>query len=148
MSKNMTRKGLALGATLSLAISGLIATTPAQAAVGITLEPKLGTEYTMIEGETFTLNAFGNVEFPSGNAGQLRVKVTNKTANGSFDGFAINGTTYDHVAFFQIESHAIDSSLLFQITRIRNKKNLTFEKLPLPTCPRYLRTTLAVLTSK
>jgi hypothetical protein len=95
MSKNMTRKGLALGATLSLAISGLVA-APAQAAVGITLEPKLGTEYTMIEGETFTLNAFGNVEFPSGNASQLRVKVTNKVANGSFDGFAINGTTLAH----------------------------------------------------
>ena len=93
MSKNMIRKGLALGAVLALGFTGLVA-APANAAVAITVEPESGTEYTMIEGETFTLKAFGNVEFPSGNAGQLRVKVTNQGA-ASFTGFAINGTALD-----------------------------------------------------
>jgi hypothetical protein len=88
------KKILALGSVAALALTSFVGLAPANAAVSITLEPKVGTEYTMIAGATFTLSSFGNVEFPQANGSQLRVKVTNDGA-ASFDTFAINSTALD-----------------------------------------------------
>jgi hypothetical protein len=88
------KKILALGSVAALALTSLVGLAPANAAVGINLQPSVGTEFTMIEGETFTLSSFGNVEFPQANGTQLRVKVTNDGA-ASFDTFEINGTALD-----------------------------------------------------
>jgi hypothetical protein len=94
MSKNLTRKGLALGASFALVLSALTA-LPAQAAVGIELTGKDGkTAYGMISGKDYTFTANGNSEFPVGNAGQLRVQITN-VDGGSISGLAINGTAVD-----------------------------------------------------
>ena len=77
MSKNLTRKGLALGAVVALGTS-LFAGAPAQAASGINLTDLNNKGlYGMIEAEAFTFLASGNSDFPSGNASQLRVKVKN-----------------------------------------------------------------------
>jgi hypothetical protein len=88
------KKILALGSVAALALTSFVGLAPANAAVSITLQPSVGTEYTMIAGETFTLSSFGNVEFPQANGSQLRVKVTNDGV-ASFDTFAINGTALD-----------------------------------------------------
>ena len=88
------KKILALGSVAALALTSFVGLAPANAAVSITLQPSVGTEYTMIAGETFTLSSFGNVEFPQANGTQLRVKVTNNGA-ADFSGFAINSTVLD-----------------------------------------------------
>ena len=57
MSKNLTRKGLALGAVVALGAS-LFAGTPANAAIDpVSLAPTTGTTYTTILGETFSLSS-------------------------------------------------------------------------------------------
>ena len=95
MTKKKTLKGLAVGATFALAASGLFA-APAQAASAIELTAQGGKSvYGMISGETFTFTSNGNVDFPAGNAGLLRVEVVNTTGGGSPTGFAINGATLD-----------------------------------------------------
>jgi hypothetical protein len=88
------KKILALGSVAALALTSLVGLAPANAAVGINLQPSAGTEFTMIEGETFTLSSFGNVEFPQSNGSQLRVKVTNDGA-ASFSKFKINTVVLD-----------------------------------------------------
>ena len=55
MTKNMTRKGLALGAIAALAVSGLVS-TPANAAETLTLAPSAGGGYSTLADSTFTLN--------------------------------------------------------------------------------------------
>ena len=85
MSKNLTRKGIAFGALVALGTS-LIAGAPAQAAQELNLEPLAGTEYTMIEGEVFTLKAFGNNEFLNSNGSLLRFKLKNTSASADVDG--------------------------------------------------------------
>ena len=52
----MTRKGLGLGAALSLVAASLVGAAPAHAATA-TLAPKLGTEYRVAISETFTLES-------------------------------------------------------------------------------------------
>ena len=95
MTKKKTLKGLAVGATFALAASGLFA-APAQAASAIELTAQGGkSAYGMISGETFTFTSNGNVDFPAGNAGLLRVEVVNTTGGGSPTGFAINAATLD-----------------------------------------------------
>ena len=54
MYKNMTRKGLALGAGLAL-VGSTFAALPAQAAGTITLSPSAGTSYNTLSNSTFTL---------------------------------------------------------------------------------------------
>jgi hypothetical protein len=78
MTKNMTRKGLALGAAFALVSSAVVA-TPALAAPGITLSPDKGTSYSFISGEQFNLKVFGNAEFTTGFA-NLRWEITNADA--------------------------------------------------------------------
>ena len=57
MSKNLTRKGLALGAVVALG-SSLFAGSPANAAIDpVSLAPTTGTTYTTILGETFSLSS-------------------------------------------------------------------------------------------
>jgi hypothetical protein len=94
MSKNLTRKGLALSATLALG-STLFAGAPAFAAVGIDLDSN-GTSgvFGQVEATSFVFTANGNSEFPVGNATQLRVHVKNLNG-GTASAFKINGTTLD-----------------------------------------------------
>jgi len=85
MFKNTTRRGLAIGAALSLALTGLVA-SPAQANTPFELKPSAGTSYTTFVDEIFTLEAVlgtGN----GGNATQLKFAVT-KAA-----GFAVGATS-------------------------------------------------------
>jgi adhesin/invasin len=56
MSKNLTRKGLALGAVVALG-SSLFAGSPAFAIDPVSLAPTTGTTYTTILGETFSLTS-------------------------------------------------------------------------------------------
>ncbi len=56
MSKNLTRKGLALGAVVALG-SSLFAGSPAFAIDAVSLAPTTGTTYTTILGETFSLSS-------------------------------------------------------------------------------------------
>ncbi len=56
MSKNLTRKGLALGAVVALG-SSLFAGSPAFAIDPVSLAPTTGTTYTTILGETFSLSS-------------------------------------------------------------------------------------------
>ncbi len=61
MSKNLTRKSLALGALVALGSS--VIAGPAFAAPTITIEPAAGTSYSFISGERFDIKVFGNSEF-------------------------------------------------------------------------------------
>ena len=79
MSKNLTRKGLALGAIVALG-STLIAGSPALAANEVSLATKVGSTYSLISGETFTLSAFAGASIPSSSWGSLKTKVTNNSA--------------------------------------------------------------------
>jgi len=76
MSKNLTRKGLALGAVVALSTT-LFAGAPAQAAGEVVLAPSSGTTYGMISGEAFTLQATIGSTIPSSSYGQLKFEVTN-----------------------------------------------------------------------
>jgi hypothetical protein len=75
MSKNLTRKGLALGAVVALGTT-LFAGAPAQAA-SVLFAPTTGTGNTLVAGETFSLTASLSSDLPSGNSGQLKFKVVN-----------------------------------------------------------------------
>ena len=56
MFKNTTRRGLAIGAAIAVAFSGLV-TSPAQAAGEVVLAPSAGTSYNTFVTEDFTLQA-------------------------------------------------------------------------------------------
>jgi hypothetical protein len=56
MFKNTTRRGLAIGAAIAVAFSGLV-TSPAQAAGEVVLAPSAGTSYNTFVTENFTLQA-------------------------------------------------------------------------------------------
>jgi hypothetical protein len=76
MSKNLSRKGLALGAVVALSTT-LFAGAPALAAGEVVLAPSSGTTYGMISGEAFTLQATIGSLVPSSSYGQLKFEVTN-----------------------------------------------------------------------
>jgi hypothetical protein len=78
MSKNLTRKGLAIGAVVALGTS-LFAGTPAHAAAAITAAPSTGTGYTVLANDTFTVKVYGNVDFTAGFSA-LAWKVTQPSA--------------------------------------------------------------------
>jgi len=78
MSKNLTRKGLALGALVALA-SSLFAAAPAHATgenAGILVAPNKGTTYTSIAGSTFDLSTVIAATL-SGTSDNLSYLVTN-----------------------------------------------------------------------
>ena len=74
MSKNLTRKGLALGALVGLA-STAIAGTPAFAANELTFALSSGTVYAAPIDDTLTLNASLPSSIPAANVSQLKYKV-------------------------------------------------------------------------
>ena len=82
MFKNTTRRGLAIGAALSLVFAGLVS-TPASANTPFELKPSAGTGYTTFVTEDFTLETVLGSANPTGGA-QLKYQVT-KAA-----GFAVN----------------------------------------------------------
>lgn len=94
MSKNLTRKGLALGAVVALG-SSLFAGAPAFAGVesaGVTLAPSAGTTYTSIGGAAFELStalSYAAVNAAGATAAKLSYVITNADAAAvkvAFDG--------------------------------------------------------------
>jgi hypothetical protein len=79
MNKNMTRKGLALGAAAALAVSGLVG-SPAFAAETLTLAPSAGSGYTTLAGSTFKLETGIPSSVPSSSIPFLKYRVQNSTA--------------------------------------------------------------------
>ena len=78
MSKNMTRRGLALGAGFSL-VASLMAAAPAAAAnpETLTLAPSAGTGNSTLSHSTFTLQATIDPSIATGNFTNLRYRVEN-----------------------------------------------------------------------
>ena len=91
MSKNLTRKGLALGALIGLSAT-LFAGTPALAADELTLAPTAGTLYKTVSGEKFSLTLGLAPATPSGNIGQLAYQVVTDPAFGSVQPIITSGT--------------------------------------------------------
>jgi hypothetical protein len=89
MSKNLTRKGLALGAVVALG-SSLFAGSPAFAIDPVSLAPTTGTTYTTILGETFSLTSqFTDAAQVA--AESLKWVITD--SSDKLDLTAVNGTT-------------------------------------------------------
>ena len=99
MSKNMTRKGLAVGSALALVASGF-ASAPAYAAPGINLDDvnEVGL-YSMIEGGTFEMLAAGNADFNTNNQTRLRVKITNVNGSDNVPTLSVQGTAPDAINY-------------------------------------------------
>jgi len=74
MFKNTTRRGLAIGAAIAIAFSGLV-TSPAQAAGEVVLAPSAGTAYNTFVTENFTLQASLAPGQNSAQAQQLKYKI-------------------------------------------------------------------------
>ena len=74
MFKNTTRRGLALGAAISLVVTGLVS-TPAQAAGEVVFAPTAGTSYNTFVTEDFTLQASLAPGQNSAQATQLKYKI-------------------------------------------------------------------------
>ena len=74
MFKNTTRRGLAIGAAIAVAFSGLV-TSPAQAAGEVVLAPSAGTSYNTFVTENFTLQASLAPGQNSAQAQQLKYKI-------------------------------------------------------------------------
>jgi hypothetical protein len=74
MFKNTTRRGLAIGAAIAIAFSGLV-TSPAQAAGEVVLAPSAGTAYNTFVTEDFTLQASLAPGQNSAQAQQLKYKI-------------------------------------------------------------------------
>ena len=79
MSKNLTRKGLALGAAVALG-STLFAGAPAFAAAGLVVAPSAGTGYTVLSSDSFTLKVYGNAEYTLDTNSNIFWKVTRPSA--------------------------------------------------------------------
>jgi hypothetical protein len=104
MSKNLTRKGLALGAVVALG-STLFAGAPAFAANELNLQPSLGTTYGSVIGETFTLNVNTNPGYASSEfvGTKLKYNVVNAskaaltiTAGGAANAGSVNAGAADN----------------------------------------------------
>ena len=89
MSKNLTRKGLALGAVVALG-SSLFAGSPAFAIDPVSLAPTTGTTYTTILGETFSLSSQFTDAAQVANE-SLKWVITD--SSDKLDLTAVNGTT-------------------------------------------------------
>jgi hypothetical protein len=74
MFKNTTRRGLAIGAAIAVAFSGLV-TSPAQAAGEVVLAPSAGTSYNTFVTEDFTLQASLAPGQNPATAAQLKYKI-------------------------------------------------------------------------
>ena len=85
MSKNLTRKGLALGALVGL-VSTAVAGTPAFAADEVTFALSSGTVYAAPVNDTLTLNASLVSSVPAANIAQLKFKLV---TDGTFTAKAV-----------------------------------------------------------
>jgi len=109
MSKNLTRKGLALGAIVALGTS-LFAGAPAFAGVestGVTLVPNAGTTYTSINGAAFDLSTVlstAALNAAGVTADKLSYVITNSAAAAVKVGF--NGSSTSASAAFDVNSAA------------------------------------------
>jgi trimeric autotransporter adhesin len=74
MSKNLTRKGLALGAIVALG-SSVIAGTPALAANELTVAPSAGTSYNTLFGQVFDLATTFAPGYAPANYAQLKYQI-------------------------------------------------------------------------
>lgn len=84
MSKNLTRKGLALGTAIAFGAS-VFAGTPAIAAPAITAAAATGTGFTVLASDTFTVKVYGNAEFSFASGTLLKWKVTKPAATVTVD---------------------------------------------------------------
>jgi hypothetical protein len=85
MSKNLTRKGLALGAIVALG-SSAIAGTPAFAANELTVAPSAGTSYNALEGTVFNLKTTFAPGFTPSSYAQLKYQIkTDANSTVSYD---------------------------------------------------------------
>ena len=80
MSKNLTRKGLALGALVALG-SSVIAGAPAQAAQTLTVAPALGTSLVTTVGTKFVVSANVGSAVTDTAAGTLKFSISNAGKN-------------------------------------------------------------------
>ena len=109
MSKNLTRKGLALGAIVALG-SSLFAGAPAFAGVesaGVTLAPNAGETYTSISGTAFDLKTVlstAALNAAGVSADKLSYLITNSAEEAVKVGF--NGTSTASNAAFKVNSAA------------------------------------------
>ncbi|QKJ24753.1 hypothetical protein HRU87_00635 [Aquiluna borgnonia] len=90
MFKNSTRRGLAIGAGLSLVLSGVVS-APAQAAGEVVLAPLAGTSTTTFVTEKFDLLASLAPGQVAGNIAQLKYKI--EKASGSAVSYSATATT-------------------------------------------------------
>ena len=94
MTKNMTQKGLALGAASALLISGFVALPASAAGLAdksfVSLTPTLGTEYTVLADNLFDISA--NAAATISAAGNIKFLVEDTTAALKFD-VDVNGAT-------------------------------------------------------
>ena len=90
MSKNLTRKGLALGAVVALG-SSLFAGAPAFAAEELVVAPALGTEWITPSDTNFAIQAYYASGVSSANAANLKLKVS---AAGNFRVDQDSGTSF------------------------------------------------------
>jgi hypothetical protein len=93
MSKNLTRKGLALGAVVALATT-LFAAAPAHAtgeSAGILVAPNAGTTYTSIKGSTFDLSTVVSSSLAAEKLTYLITNSSGATVNASFKGAGTAG---------------------------------------------------------
>jgi hypothetical protein len=94
MNKNMTRKGLALGAAAALAVSGLVG-SPAYAATTLTIAPSAGSGYTTLAGSTFSLEVGIPSTMPADSHPFLKYRITNPTLQQittNLEGYSSTGT--------------------------------------------------------
>jgi hypothetical protein len=101
MTKNMTRKGLAIGASAALLSASFIVTAPAVAAESLSLAPSAGTSYKVLTTTEFELTTGFTGSESSGAVGTLKYLVSNPSgATMAFDVTAAGvdtGTTTDIV---------------------------------------------------
>jgi hypothetical protein len=90
MFKNTTRRGLAIGAAIAVAFSGLV-TSPAQAAGEVVLAPSAGTSYNTFVTEAFTLQASLAPGQVAANAVQMKYKIDKAT--GASVSYAVSTTS-------------------------------------------------------
>jgi hypothetical protein len=99
MSKNTTRKGLALGAGLGLIASGFVGIAPATAAETLSLAPTAGTSYKVLTSTVFELTANFSGSESSAAVDTIKYLVTNASgatvlADVTAAGSAAGTTTY------------------------------------------------------
>jgi hypothetical protein len=96
MSKNLTRKGLALGAVVALG-SSLFAGAPAFAAAALQVAPATGTGYTVLSSDTFAIKVVGNSEYTLNADSNLFWKIT-KPASTNAVAYTLSPSATDNTA--------------------------------------------------